>query len=145
MEFGDGFSAVAMRGSQHNDPFIDLQGRTARNGAGGINGGITNGNDIVLRIAVKPTSSIASAQHTSTFPAMKWLTHEIQEGMITALRSAVVTEATACSGRPGSSSATNCCMQYSIRGNHESMILKRHRSHRCENTVAQTSEWKNPS
>lgn len=99
VEFGDGFSAVAMRGSQHNDPFIDLQGRTARNGAGGINGGITNGNDIVLRIAVKPTSSIASAQHTLDFSCDEMVDLEIQgrHDACIALRSAVVLEAaTAC-------------------------------------------------
>lgn len=64
IEFGDGFGASRMRGSQHNDPIIDTAGHTSRNGAGGINGGITNGNPIVFRVAVKPTSSIARSQKT---------------------------------------------------------------------------------
>lgn len=64
IEFGDGFGASRMRGSQHNDPIIDTAGHTSRNGAGGINGGITNGNPLVFRVAVKPTSSIARPQQT---------------------------------------------------------------------------------
>ena len=54
VEFGDGFGAVRMRGSEHNDPIVAPDGTTARNGAGGINGGISNGNPIVVRVAVKP-------------------------------------------------------------------------------------------
>ena len=53
-----------MRGSQHNDPLTDIAGHTSRNGAGGINGGITNGNPVIFRAAVKPTSSIARPQTT---------------------------------------------------------------------------------
>lgn len=67
VEFGDGFAAARMKGSEHNDPFIDAAGHTARNGAGGINGGIANGNPIVLRVAVKPTSSIRKTQQTFDF------------------------------------------------------------------------------
>ena len=67
IEFGDGFAAAAMKGSQHNDCFIDSEGHTATNGAGGINGGISNGNPIVFRIAVKPTSSISKVQRTANF------------------------------------------------------------------------------
>ncbi len=67
IEFGDGFAAARMKGSAHNDPFIDAAGHTARNGAGGINGGISNGNPLVFRIAVKPTSSIRKAQRTFDF------------------------------------------------------------------------------
>lgn len=67
VEFGDGFAAARMKGSEHNDPFIDAEGHTARNGAGGINGGIANGNPIVLRVAVKPTSSIRKTQQTFDF------------------------------------------------------------------------------
>lgn len=62
IEFGDGFKAASMHGSEHNDPFCDIAGHTSKNGAGGINGGITNGNPIVFRVAVKPTSSIARTQ-----------------------------------------------------------------------------------
>ena len=67
VEFGDGFAAAAMRGSEHNDCFIDCQGLTATNGAGGINGGISNGNPIVFRVAIKPTSSISKVQNTLNF------------------------------------------------------------------------------
>ena len=53
-----------MKGSEHNDCFVNGEGKTATNGAGGINGGISNGNPVVFRIAVKPTSSIAKKQYT---------------------------------------------------------------------------------
>lgn len=64
IEFGSGFSASRMRGSEHNDLIIDSSGNTATNHAGGINGGIANGNPLFFRIAVKPTSSIAKPQQT---------------------------------------------------------------------------------
>jgi chorismate synthase len=64
LEFGAGFAAAQMHGSEHNDAFISVDGKTETNHAGGINGGITNGNPIVFRVAVKPTSSIARPQHT---------------------------------------------------------------------------------
>lgn len=67
IEFGDGFAAAAMKGSEHNDCYIDKEGRTATNGAGGINGGISNGNPIVFRVAVKPTSSISRKQTSFNF------------------------------------------------------------------------------
>ncbi len=64
IEFGAGFAAARMRGSEHNDVFVDAEGKTKTNRAGGINGGITNGNPVVFRVAVKPTSSIAKPQET---------------------------------------------------------------------------------
>lgn len=64
IEFGAGFEAAKMRGSKHNDRFIDKEGKTATNHAGGINGGITNGNDLFFRVAVKPTASIGLPQNT---------------------------------------------------------------------------------
>lgn len=64
IEFGAGFSAASMRGSEHNDSFIDTEGTTLTNNAGGINGGITNGNELFFRVAVKPTSSISKAQQS---------------------------------------------------------------------------------
>lgn len=67
VEFGDGFAAARMKGSEHNDPFVDAEGHTARNGAGGVNGGLTNGNPLIFRVAVKPTSSIRKAQRTFDF------------------------------------------------------------------------------
>ena len=66
IEFGDGFDAARMRGSEHNDP-IGPDGRPLKNGAGGVNGGITNGAPIVFRVAFKPTSSIRKAQRTFNF------------------------------------------------------------------------------
>ncbi len=62
VEFGAGFESTRMRGSENNDPIIDAQGTTSTNNAGGINGGISNGNDIVVRVAVKPTPSISTEQ-----------------------------------------------------------------------------------
>jgi len=67
IEFGSGFSAAAMKGSVHNDPIINKTGRTLTNNAGGINGGITNGNEIIFRVAVKPTSSTGIVQKTFDF------------------------------------------------------------------------------
>jgi chorismate synthase len=64
IEFGAGFAASRMRGSQMNDLLEDADGHTATNHAGGINGGITNGNDLLFRVAVKPTASIRAAQAT---------------------------------------------------------------------------------
>jgi chorismate synthase len=67
VEFGSGFAGAALRGSANNDPIIASDGTTASNNSGGINGGITNGNEIVVRIAVKPTASIAVPQRTWNF------------------------------------------------------------------------------
>lgn len=95
VEFGDGFDAAGMRGSEHNDPIVDRSGKTAKNGSGGVNGGITNGNDIVLRVAVKPASSIAHAQ-TSVNLATGGLESRSVPGRhdaCIALRAAVVLEA----------------------------------------------------
>ncbi|MCD6202376.1 MAG: chorismate synthase [Bacteroidales bacterium] len=64
IEFGAGFAAAKMKGSEHNDLIVDETGKTATNHAGGINGGITNGNELVFRVVVKPTSSIGKIQHT---------------------------------------------------------------------------------
>jgi chorismate synthase len=71
IEFGSGFKSAKMSGSQHNDVFINIQGKTKTNNAGGINGGITNGNNILFRVAVKPPSSIAKAQKTMNFKTKK--------------------------------------------------------------------------
>jgi len=64
IEFGSGFKAEGMTGSEHNDAVIDENGTTRTNHAGGINGGITNGNELVFRVAVKPTSSTPAVQRT---------------------------------------------------------------------------------
>ncbi len=64
IEFGAGFSAARMFGSDHNDPILDATGKTGSNHAGGVVGGITNGNELVFRVAVKPTSSTPKEQTT---------------------------------------------------------------------------------
>ncbi|MDP4284770.1 MAG: chorismate synthase [Bacteroidota bacterium] len=64
IEFGAGFAAAKMFGSDHNDSLINADGTTATNNAGGIVGGITNGNDLIFRIVVKPTSSTSKEQQT---------------------------------------------------------------------------------
>ena len=64
VEFGSGFEGVRLRGSERNDCFVDGEGHTATNNEGGINGGITNGNELVVRAAIKPTASISKEQMT---------------------------------------------------------------------------------
>ncbi|MBL7165269.1 MAG: chorismate synthase [Dehalococcoidales bacterium] len=66
VEFGSGFSAAEKRGSESNDPFTIRDGSivTLTNNAGGILGGISNGMPIIVRVAVKPTPSIAREQET---------------------------------------------------------------------------------
>jgi chorismate synthase len=64
IEFGAGFSAARMRGSTCNDEIVDRTGATRTNNAGGIAGGISNGNELVFRVAVKPTPSIRKIQET---------------------------------------------------------------------------------
>jgi chorismate synthase len=67
-EIGEGFESVLMRGSTHNDAFVMREGQvhTTTNHSGGIQGGISNGETIVLRVAFKPTATIAQEQHTVT-------------------------------------------------------------------------------
>jgi chorismate synthase len=77
IEFGAGFAAARMYGSEHNDAFRGMDGATVTNHAGGINGGITNGNPIVFRVAVKPTSSIARPQSTANIRTGETVTLEI--------------------------------------------------------------------
>jgi len=62
IEFGAGFACARMKGSECNDEIIDESGRTRTNRAGGISGGITNGNDLLFQVAIKPTSSIGKAR-----------------------------------------------------------------------------------
>ncbi|MBC7888171.1 MAG: chorismate synthase [Ferruginibacter sp.] len=64
IEFGTGFAAARMFGSEHNDAIENLEGKTTTNHAGGIVGGITNSNELVFRIAIKPTSSTPKVQQT---------------------------------------------------------------------------------
>ncbi len=94
IEFGDGFKAAAMRGSEHNDP-IGPDGRPLKNGAGGVNGGITNGAPIVFRVAFKPTSSISRTQQTFNFQTGEMDTLEVKgrHDVCFALRTPVIVEA----------------------------------------------------
>jgi chorismate synthase len=65
-EYGEGFRAASMRGSEHNDPFIDGNGsiRTFTNHSGGIQGGVTNGEAIFFNVAFKPVATIAREQES---------------------------------------------------------------------------------
>jgi len=95
IEFGSGFAAASMRGSVHNDPFTNSDGTTSSNHAGGINGGITNGNNIVFRVAVKPTSSIGIPSETFNFRRrqIQTLTVKGRHDACIALRMPVIIEA----------------------------------------------------
>lgn len=95
VEFGDGFESAMRYGSERNDAIIDARGTTRTNNEGGINGGISNGNDIVVRAAIKPTPSIALRQQSYNFESGR-----VEELMIggrhdacIARRAAVVVEA----------------------------------------------------
>jgi len=72
-EIGSGFAATRMRGSQHNDPFEMREGkiRTRTNNSGGVQGGISNGEDIYFRVAFKPPATIALPQRTVTSAKQK--------------------------------------------------------------------------
>jgi chorismate synthase len=73
IEFGTGFAAAKMFGSDHNDAIEDKTGKTKTNHAGGVVGGITNGNELVFRIAIKPTSSTPKEQQT-----LNWETGKVE-------------------------------------------------------------------
>jgi len=74
IEFGAGFRAAKMFGSEHNDAIIERSGKTKTNHAGGIVGGITNGNDLVFRVVVKPTSSTPKEQES-----WNWETEQVEK------------------------------------------------------------------
>jgi len=80
VEFGSGFSAARKRGSENNDPFTIKDNKivTVTNNAGGILGGISNGMPIVLRVAVKPTPSIARSQATVDMKKMESASLEVK-------------------------------------------------------------------
>ena len=95
VEFGSGFAGARLRGSQHNDPILDAAGRTATNHAGGIVGGITNGNELIVRAALKPTPSIGREQLTYNHETDRTepLTIRGRHDVCIALRATVVVEA----------------------------------------------------
>lgn len=95
VEFGDGFAVAERRGSENNDLILDDEGHTATNHAGGIDGGITNGNEVVVRVAFKPTPSISREQLTfdTATGHIEPLTIHGRHDSCVALRGAVVVEA----------------------------------------------------
>ena len=95
IEFGTGFAAAKMFGSDHNDAIQNASGATVTNHAGGIIGGLTNGNELVFRIAIKPTSSTPKTQRS-----LNWSTNNIEDfsvkgrhDLCIALRVPVIVEA----------------------------------------------------
>ncbi len=95
IEFGTGFLAAKMLGVEHNDSIVNADGETKTNHAGGIVGGITNGNELVFRIAIKPTASTPKEQES-----FNWTTNTIEKfsvkgrhDLCIALRVPVVLEA----------------------------------------------------
>jgi chorismate synthase len=64
IEFGAGFACAKMRGSECNDAILDVSGKTKTNNSGGVNGGMTNGNELVFRLCFRPTPSIRKTQGT---------------------------------------------------------------------------------
>jgi len=95
IEFGAGFQAAKMFGSEHNDAIENMDGKTKTNYAGGIVGGISNGNELIFRIAIKPTSSTPKEQHS-----LNWDTTQIEKfsvkgrhDLCVALRAPVIAEA----------------------------------------------------
>jgi len=97
IEFGAGFSATTMPGSEYNDTIINTAGKTSTNHSGGINGGITNGNDIIFRVAVRPTATISQKQNTVNLNTGKptTITHQGRHDTCFALRTPVIIEAMA--------------------------------------------------
>jgi len=95
IEFGSGFMSAKMKGSEHNDRFVSVNGKTETNHSGGVNGGITNGNDLIFRVAVKPTSSISIPQNTMNIKTgeMTSLVVKGRHDLCIALRVPVIMEA----------------------------------------------------
>ena len=95
IEFGSGFAAASMQGSEHNDAIVNEDGATATNNAGGINGGISNGNDLFFRVAVKPASSTPKEQRTwnNATQSVEPFTVKGRHDLCIALRVPVVVEA----------------------------------------------------
>jgi chorismate synthase len=95
IEFGTGFAAAKMFGSQHNDAIENMEGKTRTNHAGGVVGGITNGNELVFRLAVKPTSSTPKEQNSLNWDTGKPEDFSIKgrHDLCVALRAPVIVEA----------------------------------------------------
>jgi chorismate synthase len=95
IEFGAGFAAARMFGTQHNDVIENMAGKTATNNAGGIVGGISNGNELVFRIAIKPTSSTPKDQVTLNWETGNMETFSVRgrHDLCVALRATPILEA----------------------------------------------------
>lgn len=95
IEFGTGFAAAKMFGSTHNDAIENTDGKTRTNHAGGVVGGISNGNDLVFRIAIKPTSSTPQVQNSLNWETGKTEDFSIKgrHDLCVALRAPVIVEA----------------------------------------------------
>lgn len=95
IEFGTGFAAADMFGSAHNDAIMDASGKTKTNHAGGVVGGYTNGNELVFRVAVKPTSSTPKEQTTWNWESNEQESFSVKgrHDLCIALRVPVVLEA----------------------------------------------------
>lgn len=95
IEFGSGFSSAKMFGSEHNDSLINEKGETKTNHAGGIVGGLTNGNELVFRVAIKPTSSTPKTQESLNITTLEVEEFSIKgrHDLCIALRAPVVIEA----------------------------------------------------
>lgn len=94
VSFGVGFDGESLYGSEYNDLIIDKEGHTKTNNNGGINGGITNGNDLIVNVFVKPTPSISLPQETFNFKTGKVETLEVKgrHDACIALRAPIVIE-----------------------------------------------------
>lgn len=95
IEFGSGFLAAKMTGSENNDAILDEEGTTKTNFAGGVNGGITNGNELMFRVAIKPASSTPQTQQTwnNETKSVEDFTVKGRHDLCIALRASVVIEA----------------------------------------------------
>jgi chorismate synthase len=95
VEFGTGFAAAKMFGSKHNDAIESTDGKTRTNHAGGVVGGISNGNELVFRLAVKPTSSTPKEQNSLNWDTGKTEDFSIKgrHDLCVALRAPVIVEA----------------------------------------------------
>lgn len=95
VEFGSGLAAARMFGSEHNDAILNQEGATRTNHAGGVVGGISNGNELVCRLAIKPTASTPKGQNS-----LNWDTGQLEDfavrgrhDLCVALRAPVIVEA----------------------------------------------------
>ena len=95
IEFGSVFAAAKMFGSQHNDAIENMDGKTKTNHAGGIVGGISNGNELIFRIAIKPTASTPKEQNSLNWDTGKMEDFSIKgrHDLCVALRAPVILEA----------------------------------------------------